>query len=98
MLSFGLSRSAANFAMTRNETSVPAQNPPFEAALAELEGIVQNMESGALSLEESILAYRRGSELFRHCQKQLGEAEHKIRIFEDGELREAKLDGTDHEP
>ncbi|GHU31319.1 exodeoxyribonuclease 7 small subunit [Betaproteobacteria bacterium] len=63
----------------------------FETALAELEQIVQNMESGHLSLEESISAYQRGSDLFRHCQQQLGEAEHKIRIFEKGELRDADL-------
>ncbi|GHU05816.1 exodeoxyribonuclease 7 small subunit [Betaproteobacteria bacterium] len=64
----------------------------FETALAELEQIVQNMENGSLSLEESIGAYQRGSELLRHCQQQLGEAERKIRIFEKGELRDAELD------
>jgi exodeoxyribonuclease VII small subunit len=75
--------------------SVPVlpQDTPFETALAELERLVQDMESGELSLEESILAYRRGSALFLHCQKQLGEAERRIRIFEDGELRDARLDG-----
>lgn len=65
----------------------------FETALAELEQIVQDMESGHLSLEESISAYRRGSELLRHCQRQLGEAERKIQIFEKGELRDADQDG-----
>jgi exodeoxyribonuclease VII small subunit len=47
----------------------------FEAALAELEQIVQNMEGGRLPLEESLAAYRRGSELLRHCQQQLSDAE-----------------------
>lgn len=72
--------------------SAVAPEVKFETALAELEQIVQNMENGSLSLEESISAYQRGSELLRHCQQQLGEAERKIRIFEKGELREAALD------
>ncbi|MDR1935477.1 MAG: exodeoxyribonuclease VII small subunit [Candidatus Accumulibacter sp.] len=77
------------------ESPVPAVSPdtPFETALAEIEQIVQDMESGRLPLEESILAYRRGSELLRHCQGQLGEAERRIQMFEKGELRDAVLDG-----
>jgi exodeoxyribonuclease VII small subunit len=70
----------------------------FETALEELERIVQEMESGRLPLEESILAYRRGSELLRHCQKQLADAERQIQVFEKGELREwrePREDGTD---
>jgi exodeoxyribonuclease VII small subunit len=65
----------------------------FETALAEIERIVQDMESGSLPLEESITAYRRGSELLRHCQKQLGEAERRIRVFENDELRDMEPDG-----
>ena len=59
----------------------------YEAALAELEILVQNMESGRLPLEESIAAYRRGSELLRHCQQQLADAEQKIQVLENGTLR-----------
>ncbi|MDA0189485.1 MAG: exodeoxyribonuclease VII small subunit, partial [Proteobacteria bacterium] len=62
--------------------------PKFEAALAELEQIVQNMESGRLPLDESLAAYRRGSELLRHCQQQLADAEHQVRILENGVLRD----------
>ena len=43
------------------------------------------MESGHFSLEESIAAYHRGSDLLRHCQKQLSDAERKIQVFEKGE-------------
>ena len=60
----------------------------FEAALAELETIVQNMEGGNLSLEDSITAYRRGSALLAHCQRQLNDAERKIQILDDGVLRD----------
>jgi exodeoxyribonuclease VII small subunit len=58
----------------------------FEAALAELEQIVQNMEGGRLPLEESIAAYRRGSELLKHCQVQLSDAESKIQVLDGGTL------------
>jgi len=67
----------------------------FEAALAELEQIVQNMEGGRLPLEESLAAYRRGSDLLRHCQQQLSTAEHQIQILENGTLRDFEPDGSE---
>lgn len=60
----------------------------FEAALAELESIVQGMESGKLSLEESLAAYQRGAALLKHCQGALAAAERKIQVLEAGELRD----------
>ena len=72
-----------------SQPAAPAVNKmKFEAALAELEQIVQNMEGGRLPLEESITAYRRGSDLLKHCQQQLSDAERKIQILEDGALRD----------
>ncbi|MBL8503724.1 MAG: exodeoxyribonuclease VII small subunit [Rhodocyclaceae bacterium] len=64
--------------------------PPlsFEAALAELESLVQGMESGKLSLEESLAAYQRGAVLLKHCQGALAAAEQKIQVLEAGELRD----------
>lgn len=70
----------------------PANNMKYEEALAELELIVQNMEGGRLPLEESIAAYRRGSELLKHCQQQLSDAERKIQVLEDGALRDFDAD------
>ena len=60
----------------------------FETALAELEQIVQRMESGQLLLEDSIVAYRRGSALLKHCQQKLDDAEARIQILENGSLRD----------
>ncbi len=60
----------------------------YEAALGELEQIVQRMEEGKLPLEESLEAYRRGAELLKHCQQQLSVAERKIQILENGVLRD----------
>jgi len=73
---------------TTPSTLQDPQEAKFETALAELEQIVQKMESGSLTLEESISAYQRGSELLKHCQNQLGDAEDKIRLLENGVLRD----------
>ncbi len=64
--------------------------PPesFEAALAELESIVQGMETGKLSLEESLAAYQRGAALLKHCQGALSAAEQKIQVLEAGQLKD----------
>lgn len=77
----------ADASATRTATP-PANELKFEAALAELEQIVQSMEGGRLPLEESLEAYRRGAELLKHCQQQLGHAEQKIQVFENGALRD----------
>jgi len=73
---------------TSRAAASPTSELKFEAALAELEQIVQNMEGGRLPLEESLEAYRRGAELLKHCQQQLGDAERKIQVLENGALRD----------
>ena len=50
----------------------------FEAALAELEGIVEKLESGDVALEESIRIYERGDALRAHCDRLLRQAEEKV--------------------
>jgi exodeoxyribonuclease VII small subunit len=52
--------------------------PDFESALAELEKIVEAMESGEQSLEESLKSFQRGIELTRVCQQGLKEAEQRV--------------------
>lgn len=59
----------------------------FEVALAELESLVQKMEGGSLSLEESVDAYRRGAELIRHCRTTLAEVRQQVRILEGDVLQ-----------
>ena len=53
----------------------------FEKALQELEGLVEKMETGNLSLEESLKYFERGVSLTRNCQKALAEAEQKVQIL-----------------
>ena len=59
----------------------------FEAALAELEAIVEKLEAGKISLEDSIAIYERGEKLKSHCDRQLKAAEariEKITLKSDG--------------
>jgi exodeoxyribonuclease VII small subunit len=60
----------------------------FETALAELEGIVARMESGELSLEQSLTAYKRGAELLQFCQAALKDAQQQVKILEAGLLQD----------
>ena len=53
----------------------------FEKDLRELENLVEKMEGGELSLEESLVHFERGIVLTRSCQKALSEAEQKIQIL-----------------
>ncbi len=55
----------------------------FERSLDELEGLVQRMEKGDLSLDESLKAYERGVSLYRHCQTALEQAELRVKLLSD---------------
>ena len=55
------------------------KNLTFEQAFAELEGTVGKLESGGLTLEESLALFERGQALAARCGKQLDEAELKIK-------------------
>ena len=53
----------------------------FEDALKELEHLVETLEKGDLSLEQSLTTFERGVGLTRTCQKALDDAEQKVRIL-----------------
>jgi exodeoxyribonuclease VII small subunit len=60
---------------------VPEETPSFEVALQKLEQIVQRLEKGELSLEESLALYEEGIRLSRLCHGKLEEAESKIELL-----------------
>lgn len=61
---------------------MPKKQPlNFESALKELETLVERMEKGEISLEQSLKDFERGIELTRTCQKALKEAEQKVQIL-----------------
>ena len=55
--------------------------PTFEDSLAELEKIVANMEARQLPLEESLAAYKRGTDLLKFCQQKIQDAESQVRVL-----------------
>ncbi len=70
----------------------------FEQALAELEKIVKELESGNLPLERSLILFERGVRLARSCKEKLNEAEVKINKLikeRDGELIEEPFTDKD---
>jgi len=72
--------------MTHMDTTIK----DFEAAVAELEGIVKKLEEGDLPLEKSLELYERGVQLSRFCHTQLAEAERRIEVLDErGELKPA---------
>jgi exodeoxyribonuclease VII small subunit len=56
----------------------PVADMSFEAALAELEKVVGQLESGQVPLEDSIRLYERGEALKKHCDAKLKAAEEKV--------------------
>lgn len=69
--------------------------PDFENALKELEGLVEQMEKGDLTLEDSLRHFERGIQLTRTCQQALQDAEQKVQILlsqEDGKPIVAPFD------
>lgn len=81
--------------MSKKTASVkPETAPNFEAALAELERIIEKMESGEQSLEEALAAFQRGVELTRTCQQGLKDAEQRVdKLVREG--NEFKLEPLD---
>lgn len=53
----------------------------FEHSLKDLEAVVERMEAGELSLEESLKDFERGVALTRNCQKALADAEQKVKLL-----------------
>jgi len=66
--------------MTKAEQNIPDEikNLTFEEAMKALEEIVSRLESGEISLEQSIEVYTRGTWLKRHCEDKLKSAQAKI--------------------
>lgn len=64
------------------------QRPSFEQGLDKLEAIVEQLEDGELTLEESLKLFEQGVQLSQNCRKQLRDAEAKVEILlrKDGDV------------
>ena len=70
---------------------------PFEKSLERLEELVEQMEEGDLSLEDSLKVFEEGVRLTRECQQALANAEQKVKMLieENNEITEADFDAAD---
>lgn len=69
----------------------------FEQSLADLQQLVERLESGELSLEDSLSAFEQGIRLTRDCQSALGQAEQKVQVLleRDGEAQSVPFEVDD---
>ncbi len=69
--------------------ATPAAEVPasYEAALAELERLVAEMEGGQMPLERLLDSYRRGAVLLGFCRERLEAVEQQVKVLEDGQLK-----------
>lgn len=74
--------------MTDQET--PVAEMSFEQAMAELERVVGQLESGDVALDESIRLYERGAALKERCAAELARAEEKVAAITQDESGKAK--------
>ncbi|MCL3882029.1 exodeoxyribonuclease VII small subunit [Marivita sp. GX14005] len=59
-------------------SDTPVEDMSFEAAMAELEKVVGQLERGDVALEQSIALYERGAALKKRCEAKLNEAQEKV--------------------
>ena len=69
--------------MPKKDTPDASPVARFEHSLDELEQLVEKMEHGEMSLEDSLAAYERGVGLYRRCQAALEQAELRVRLLTD---------------
>jgi exodeoxyribonuclease VII small subunit len=67
--------------MKKSGESTATEKPNFEAMLEKLRGIVKNLESGDISLEDSLSSFEEGMALAKSCQDKLSEAERRVEIL-----------------
>lgn len=61
----------------------------IESKLKELECLLEELESGELDLDEALKKFEKGIKLSRECQQTLEEAELKIQVLMDDELKDS---------
>ena len=65
------------------------KNKSIEAKLIELEEILEDLESGKLELDDALKKFEKGIKLSRECQQTLEEAEMKIQVLMEDELKDS---------
>ena len=74
------------------------QPPSFDQQLDRLEGLVQKLESGHLSLEEALQQFEEGVNLSKALQSQLTDAQRRVEVLKQGLGGEYRVDPLEGEP
>lgn len=93
-------QSSGRYRILAKKSAQPTEDTPdFEKALKELETIVERMEQGDATLEESLRQFERGIALARSCQQALRKAEQKVEILieENGRTDTRSLEVDDED-
>jgi exodeoxyribonuclease VII small subunit len=81
---------------TKNESESASDQPTFEAALAQLDAIVQELEEGQIGLAEGLTRYEQGVKLLKQCYQLLEHAQRRIellsRVDSDGRIHSEPFD------
>lgn len=78
--------------------TVAIENLSYEEAIKALDGLIERLSKGQLSLEATMEAYEQGMALALHCQQQLTKAEGTLKKIEGEFIQAFDLEETDHEP
>lgn len=78
--------------MPKSSTPKSVGQLTYEAAFAELQGIIETLEGGQKSLDESTALYQRGQLLVKHCGELLDRAELKVKQLSGSDLKDFEED------
>lgn len=83
--------------MSESKKASASGSIDFEQSMAELETLVNALENGELSLEDSLTAFEKGIKLTKACQQQLDQAKQKVSLLvgDGDELHLEDLDNND---
>jgi exodeoxyribonuclease VII small subunit len=81
------SSTSASVASAASTPPAPALPASYEAALQELEELVDRLESGQLPLDQLLTGYQRGAQLLKFCRDKLEAVETQIKVLEGTELK-----------
>ncbi|MDZ7813048.1 MAG: exodeoxyribonuclease VII small subunit [Ideonella sp.] len=72
-----------------SQTPNPTATEPinYEEALAELDGLVQRMETGQMPLDQLLVNYQRSAQLLEFCKARLAAVEQQVKVLEEGQLK-----------
>ncbi len=70
-----------------SDSQIPQLPATYEAALSELELLVNQLESGQMPLDQLLNGYQRGAVLLAFCRDKLKAVEDQIQVLDDGQLK-----------